>query len=182
MFFNKIIKKILIFLLANCLVLTHLSWRIIFHQPIDLLNIIMTVFLWLIIFNPRQQYVLVATYTLLICELFYTTPFGLESFSQIVALLLANWLLLNIFTNRSLIIIFFTGLISMLVYRLVFILLMYWNSLIQNHPLSFSIILIKIFLNEALITALILSFIYLVTSIFVKRLRPEYILETSRII
>lgn len=182
MWFKKILKKILIFLLANCLVLTHLSWRIVFHQPIDLLNIIMTVFLWLIIFNPRQQYVLIATYTLLICELFYTTPFGLESFAQIVALLLANWLLLNIFTNRSLVIVFFVGLISMIVYRLIFILLMYWHSLIQNQPFEISTILLKIFLNEALITALVLSVSYLITSIFVKRLRPEYILETSRVI
>ncbi len=182
MWFNKILKKILIFLLANCLVLTHLSWRIVFHQPIDLLNIIMTVFLWLIIFNPRQQYVLIATYTLLICELFYTTPFGLESFAQIVALLLANWLLLNIFTNRSLIIVFFIGFVSMVVYRLVFILLMYWHALVENESLTISTVLLKIFLNEAVITAIILSAFYLITSIFVKRLRPEYILETSRVI
>ena len=69
---NNLIKKISIFFLANFLVLVHLSWRIIFHQPIDLLNIIMTTFLWLIVLNPHQKYILVATYTLLVCELFYT--------------------------------------------------------------------------------------------------------------
>lgn len=180
--FNNIFKKISIFFLANFLILLHLSWRIIFHHPISLLNIVMTVFLWLIIFNPRQQYIIVATYTLLVCELFYTSPFGLESFSQISALLLANWLLLHIFTNRSVVIIFFTALVTMVVYRTLFILLIYCNSIIQNHTATFSLVLIKTFLNEALITATTLSLIYLISSIFVKRLRSEYILETSRVI
>ncbi len=182
MHFNNIIKKISAFCLANLLILLHLSWRMIFHQPINLLNIVMTVFLWLIVFNPRQQYILIATYTLLVCELFYTSPFGLESFSQISALLLANWLLLNVFTNRSLIIIFFTGLITMIIYRILFILLIYCNSLIQKNSSVIPLALIKIFLNEALITAITLSLFYLISSLFIKRLRPEYILETSRII
>ncbi len=180
--FSKIIQKLLILLMANLLILLHLSWRIIFHQPVNFLNIIMTVFLWLIILNPRQKYILVATYTLLVCELFYTTPFGLESFSQIFALLIANWLLLNVFTNRSLIIVFFTGFVSMVIYRIIFIIFIYWNSLIQNYSNVFSTLLIKMFLSEALITAISLSVIYVATSIFVKRLRPEYILETSNIL
>jgi len=180
--FKNIIKRISTFLLANFLILLHLSWRIIFHQPIDLLNIIMTVFLWLIVLNPRQKYILAATYTLLVCELFYTSPFGLESFSQISALLLANWLLLNVLTNRSLIIVFFTGLISMIVYRTIFVILSYSNSILQNNTANISPILIKLFFHEALLTAVTLSVIYLISSIFVKRLRPEYVLETSRII
>ncbi|MFA6548060.1 MAG: hypothetical protein WCT11_03920 [Candidatus Magasanikbacteria bacterium] len=179
---KDIVRKISTFFLANLLILLHLSWRIIFHQPIDLLNIIMAVFLWLIILNPRQSYNLAIIYILLVCELFYTSPFGLEGLSQILALLLANWLLLNVFTNRSLIIVFFTGLITMAAYRIVFILLLYLNSLIQNHPISISATLINIFLNETLVTTITLSLFYLISSIFVKRLRPEYILETSRII
>jgi hypothetical protein len=180
--FSNIIKKISIFIMANFLILLHLSWRIVFHQPMDLLNIIMTVFLWLIILNPRQKYIVVATYTLLVCELFYTSPFGIESFAQISALLLANWLLLSFFTNRSLIIIFFTSLITMIVYRLIFIFLIYANSFIKTQPIEFSPLLLKMFFNEALVTAITLSVIYIISSIFVKRLRPEYILETSRII
>ncbi|GEM_PF-4241740 len=182
MYFNNIIKKITIFLLANFLIILHLSWRIIFHQPISLLNIIMIVFLWLIVFNPRQRQILIATYILLVCELFYTSPFGLESFAQISALLIANWLLLNIFTNRSLIIVFFTSLVTMIIYRIIYIILTYFSSLIQNHHVTFSSILIKTFLNEALITAGTLSMIYLISSIFIKRLRPEYILKTSQTI
>lgn len=180
--FSNIIKKISIFIMANFLILLHLSWRVIFHPPVDLLNIIMTVFLWLIILNPRQKYILVATYTLLVCELFYTSPFGIESFAQISALLLANWLLLHFFTNRSLIIIFFTSFMSMIVFRMIFLFLSYFNSFIQNRSVVFSPLLMKMFLNEALITATTLSIIYIISSIFVKRLRPEYILETSRII
>lgn len=182
MYFKNIIKNIIIGLLANFLIILHLSWRIIFHQPISLVNIVMIVFLWLIIFNPRQRHILIATYILLVCELFYTSPFGLESFAQISALLVANWLLLNIFTNRSLIIVFFTSLITMIVYRIFYIILLYFDFLIQNHPATFSSILIKTFLNEALITAGTLSLIYLISSIFVKRLRPEYILETTQTI
>lgn len=168
--------------MANFLILLHLTWRIVFHQPVDLLNIIMTVFLWLIILNPRQKYIVIATYTLLVCELFYTSPFGIESFAQISALLLANWLLLSFFTNRSLIIIFFTSLITMIVYRLIFIFLIYANSFIKAQPFVFSPLLLKMFFNEALVTATTLSLIYIISSIFVKRLRPEYILETSRTI
>jgi hypothetical protein len=172
----------LVFLFANVLILLHLSWRIIFHQPVSLFNIIMAVFLWLIVLNPRQLYMSIVLYTLIVCELFYTSPFGVESFAQIFALLLTNWLLLNVFTNRSLVIVFFTSLITMIVYRIIFVILLYLNSVIQNSTTSISSQYFSIFLNEALITAITLSLIYLVSSLFVKRLRPEYILETSRML
>lgn len=183
MLFNSIIKKIITFFLANVLILLHLTWRITFHQPIDLLNIVILIFLWLIILNPHRQFILAATYTLLVCELFYTSPFGLESFAQISALLFSNWLLLYVFTNRSLVIVFFVGFITMAMYRVTYIILIFFNSIIQNKTTEiYSVPVLTIFLKEALITTLTLTIVYLISSLFIKRLRPEYILDTSRII
>lgn len=179
---GKIAKNLLIFLMANILILLHFSWRVIFAYPWDLPNIIMLAFLWLIIFNPREKYVLIASYAVLICDLFYVSNFGIESFSQITALLLANWLLLNFFTNRSLITVFLTGLVAMIAYRTIFMALIFFNSSVSERLKPSWIYLIKNFSAEALVTATVLCLIFLLSSIFIKRLRPEYISERQQIL
>jgi hypothetical protein len=179
---GKIIKNLLIFLLANILILLHFSWRLIFAFPWDLLNIIMLAFLWLIIFNPREKYILIASYAVLICDLFYISNFGIESFSQITALLLSNWLLLNFFTNRSLVTVFLTGFFTMVIYRIAFMVLMFVSASLGEQLKPNWIYLIKNFSAEALVTTIALCLIFLFSSIFIKRLRPEYISERQQLL
>mgnify|MGYP001571084121 CR=1 FL=1 len=179
---GKIAKNILIFILANILILVHFSLRVIFSYPWNLPNIITLAFLWLIIFNPREKYVLIASYAILICDLFYVSSFGVESFSQITGLLLANWLLLNFFTNRSLATVFLTGFISMLAYRAIFMALIFFNSSVDAGLKPDWFFLIKNFSAEALVTAGILCFSFLLSSVFIKRLRPEYVTERQQIL
>jgi len=179
---SKILKNIFIFLLANVLVLLHFSWRIITVYPWNLPNVIMIVFLWLIILNPREQYILIASYALLVTDLFYSSIFGIESFSQITALLLANWLLLNIFTNRSLTTVFLVGLLTMSMYKIIYIFLTFLNSSLGGQIKPDWIFLSKNFVAESIVTAIVLSIFYLLSSIFIKRLRPEYISSRHQIL
>ncbi len=180
---SKILKNILIFIGINFLIFLHLNWRNNFGDPIRFFNILMAVFLWLIIYNPRKHYnIFLALYSFLICELFYNTPFGIESFSQIITLLFMNWVLLNVFTNRSTIIVFLTGIVAMIFYRLLFIVLLFLNSSFHNYNNFDIFIYTKIFWNETIITTGVLTLFYLISSIFVKRLHPEYVINTTRLI
>ncbi len=172
---KKIIKFILLFLAANLLVLVHILWRTNFNNYLNLVNILMLFFVWVVIVNPRQNNFWWAIYALLLADLFNPTPFGLQSVSQIAALLFINWLLLNIFTNRSLTIVLFSGVLTIIVYRFIYLLLLLTNLSVNNQPTINILDSLKIFSAEAIVNSLILGAIYLISSIFVKRLHPEYI-------
>lgn len=175
MMIKKIIKFIILFFAANALVLVHFLWRTHFSNYLNLINVIIIFFVWIIIVNPRQKNYWWIIYMLLLADLFYSTPFGLQSISQITALLLVNWLLLNIFTNRSLFIVVLNGLLVIVTYRLLYLILLSVYYSTNNKGTIDILSSLKIFGTEAIVNALVLGFIYLVSSVFVKRLHPEYV-------
>ncbi|MBI5221474.1 MAG: hypothetical protein HY979_01575 [Candidatus Magasanikbacteria bacterium] len=167
---NKIIKNIFFFLLANFLIFLNLSWHIIVNPAFNLLNFTLAVLLWVIISNPRGNYWPYILYVAFVNELFEKTVFGITFLPLIFTLLFVHWLLLNIFTNRSLITVFLSGFSAVVFYRLLFIgsNFLYYQSLIYIAQL-------KLFLTEALFTAIALSLGYLISAFFIKHLHPEYI-------
>ncbi|EKD43927.1 MAG: hypothetical protein ACD_72C00069G0003 [uncultured bacterium] len=171
----KILKRILFFVILNALVLMNINWHTFFSNYANLLNFPLLFFLTLTIINPKQTHYFGAIYTFILSDLFFSAPFGLYSLSQILALLFINWLLLNVFTNRSLAIVFLNGFLVIMTCRLIYIFLLFLNSTIKNQPIFDWIFTIKIFLIEALVNAVALGVIYFVSLIFVKRLHPEYI-------
>lgn len=168
---NKIIKNIIFFLLANFLIFFNLSWHIIVSPTLNLINIILGVLLWIIISNPQGHYWPHILYTILVNDLFEKTSFGITALAMIITLLFVHWVLLNIFTNRSLITVFLSGLGAAVLYRTLFIIFNFlrYSVAAQNN------ITLKIFLTEAFLTAVVLSFGYLISAFFVKHLHPEYV-------
>jgi len=170
---NKIIKNILLFLLANFLIFFNLSWHIIVSPTLNLVNIILVVLLWAIISNPQGDYWQHILYTVLVNDLFEKTSFGITALAMVITLLFVHWVLLNIFTNRSLITVFLSGLGAAILYRTLlttfnFLLYSSTQTIINNE-------ILKIFSTEALLTAAVLSFGYLISAFFIKHLHPEYV-------
>ncbi len=171
---NKIIKNIIFFLLANFLIFLNLSWHVIVSPTLNLLNITLAILLWLIISNPRGNYWPYILYVSFVNDLFEKTTFGITALPLIFTLLFVHWLLLNIFTNRSLITVFLSGFSAVILYRLLFIGSNFLYYSFSNQTLI-NTTQLKLFSTEALFTASILCFGYLISAFFVKRLHPEYI-------
>lgn len=171
---KKIIQIILFFLLSNFLVFLNLSWHIIASPTLNLFNIVLAVFLWLIISNPRGNYWPYIIYTLLASDLFESSPFGLISLSMMLSLLVMHWLLLNIFTNRSAIIVFLIGFSSVILYRVLYVIS---NSLfyVFKNEGSFGWSIATIYLKETILTAILLTLGYVISSVFIRHLHPEYV-------
>ena len=174
MFKNKIIKNIIFFLLANFLIFFNLSWHIIASPALNLLNITLAILLWLIISNPRGNYWPYILYIAFVNELFEKTSFGLTALPLIFTLLFVHWLLLNIFTNRSLITVFLGGFCALILYRLLYITVdfLFYSAVNQS---VFESTQLKLFLTEAILTAVLLLLGYSISAFFIKRLHPEYI-------
>lgn len=171
---NKIIKNLVFFLLTNFLIFFNLAWHIAGGHMLNLFNLVLAALLWIIISNTHGNYWLVILYVAGVNELFQKTAFGLTALPLILTLLFMHWLLLNIFTNRSLITVFLTGFCAVALYRLLFVVANFlYYSLKNQTPVNVEEV--KIFLAESFFTALLLSFTYLISTFFVKRLHPEYI-------
>jgi hypothetical protein len=171
---NKFLNSVLFLILANFLVLFKLVWHILSGSNLNFLNIILLVFLWLMIFNSQGKFWPYILYTALLSDLFENTPFGVVSISLIFSLIIIHWLLLNIFTNRSLVIVFFSGLISVILFRLIFSAAVFFYHLTSNQNTGLREYW-PFYLKESLITAGFLTLVYLVSSFFVKKLHPEYV-------
>lgn len=171
---SKIIKNIFFFLLANFLIFLNLSWHIIASPAFNLVNINLAILLWVIISNPRGNYWPYILYVAFVNELFEKTAFGITILPLILTLLFIHWLLLNIFTNRSLITVFLSGFSAVVLYRLLFICTNFIYYSYPGQTLTNSTEL-ELFLVEVVLTATTLSLIYLISAFFIKRLHPEYI-------
>ena len=170
---NKIIKNILFFLLVNFLIFFNLSWHIIANPTLNLINIILGVLLWTIVSNPQGHYWPHILYTVLVNDLFEKTSFGITALAMIITLVFVHWVLLNIFTNRSLITVFLSGLGAAILYRVLFVIFIFLRY--SSAPTIISSDILKIFFIESILTAVVLSFGYLISAFFVKHLHPEYV-------
>ena len=171
---KKIIQIIIFFLLSNFLVFLNLSWHIVASPSFNLFNIILAVFLWLIISNPRGNYWPYVIYTLFANDLFERSPFGLVSISMLITLFVMHWLLLNIFTNRSVIIVFLIGASSIILYRTLYIISNSLYYAFKNEG-SLSWNIVTIYLKETILTAILLSLGYVISTVFIRHLHPEYV-------
>ncbi|MCX6779675.1 MAG: hypothetical protein NT034_00660, partial [Candidatus Magasanikbacteria bacterium] len=156
------------------LIFINLAWHLIVHPPFNLINITLALLLWVIVSNPRGNYWPYILYVAFVNELFEKTSFGITALPLIFTLLFVHWLLLNIFTNRSLITVFLSGFCALILYRLLFIGsdFLFYSAADQS---TFNAPQLKLFLTEATLTASVLGVGYLISAFFIKRLHPEYI-------
>ena len=169
------LKKIIILLLIFIIVLTHLILRDWLEYPLNYFNLTFLFLSATIIIWPQKNNLWLVIPTMLLIEIFSVKPFGINTISLFLSLLITNWLLLNIITNRSILIVLFSGIFSLTLYRLFYYLLLLANQLIEHGG---NLIWSEIVLNwlwECTTTISVLVLFYIITNLFTKRFNPSYI-------
>ena len=143
--------------------------------PFNNINIIFLILAWQIFFNNRPQAIWYMLPLAFLTELFTSAPFGINSISLFVSLIATKWLLDNLFTNRSVYIVFLSSVLSLAIYRLVFILLSYFINLFFYH---IKISLTSFFADvgvEIILTSILMTGFYFINFFFIKKFNPKYL-------
>ena len=160
---------------ALSIFLIHLLLNGLLFYPINHINFIFLVMLWLIIFYGRTRIVWIFLPLAFLIEIFSSVPFGINSISLLVSFFILYWLMFNIFTNRSVLTIFLLAVIGMSLYRFLYLLILFILTFFDyDFYFSWEIIYTQI-IAEIAITALIATLVYLIASLFIKRLDPKYL-------
>lgn len=142
--------------------------------PFNHINVIFLGLVWLVLFTNSTTVLWLVLPPALLLELFSPLPFGLNSFALVVGLCVSSWLLTVLFTNHSSSIAFLVGLIGMTVYRILFLLLIFFASFF-NYQLVFSGSIALEWLSEIFLTNVLLVLVYFTSQRFFKRLQPQYV-------
>lgn len=155
--------------------IVHLLVINLFPYPFNHINTVFLCLFWLVIFSGQSKILWLALPLAFLLELFSPVPFGVITAALILSLAIIGWFLFNIFTNRSLYIVFLSAFLGLLLYRLLFVLILYILNLFKGgYQLLLPEILLNIFL-EIILTAGVLTFFYFLTTLFIRRLNPAYI-------
>jgi len=173
----KLLKILIIFFLINTLIL----FDILFHTKINSANflnsldIVFIFFVYLSSVNPRKPYFYWAVYAFLVADLFHSGIFGVNALSKIVALMIINWLLLNIFTNRSITTAFSAGVISIFTFNILFILISFLAVGFYQESSAYKEIISKSTLISIAVNSVFLTLAYALSSLLSRKMKPEYI-------
>lgn len=143
--------------------------------PVNRLNFLFIILLWLIIYKNDPLILWVALPLSFSTELFSSAPFGLSTAALLFSLFLEHWLLLNIFTNHSWYIALLCGFTALLSYRILFLIFMSGAALLKITDYSLQWSILPDLLMEGAINACALTALYLASRSFSKRLNPRYI-------
>lgn len=153
----------------------HLAAINLLPYPFSHLNVVFLLFTWLIIFSGQTKILYLGLPLAFLLELYSPAPFGVITLSFLISLSLVSWFLFNLLTNRSLYIVFLAGFSGLLLYRFLFILILFILNLFKGGaPLLLPEVLLNIFL-EIILTSLALVVFYFLTSLFIRRLNPAYV-------
>ncbi len=146
----------------------------IFPFPINQINLLYVIPAWLILIYGNSRPLWLALIPSLLLNSFSSAPFGLNGLAFISGLALYTWLLGSVFTNLSSSVVLISGFIGGLCYRLLWVgLIMLFHA--NQEPLLFSLDLLQNWGSELLLNTLLLAALYLLSTRFVKRLKPHYI-------
>lgn len=165
----KIFKIIGIVLGLVALVLLNLFFSYTLPFPFSKVNIIF-VFLIITMLRTNSGFVVWLSFLIhLFIELHSVTPFGVVILSSTLSILFTYWFYQTIFTNRSLYATIGLSIVSLLLYRVLYIFLLSGASIfIESISVSWSLI-ITTFLWEILFTGLLIVIVYLVMFPFGKK-------------
>ncbi|MSU75291.1 MAG: hypothetical protein EXS55_02145 [Candidatus Magasanikbacteria bacterium] len=108
-------------------------------------------------------------------ELFASTPFGLVSFALLISVIVVSFLLNTIFTNRSILIVFFSGVVGTASYYIILTI----GIMTQAFFYKTNFIVTTEFVERAGISILTTSLFFIISysfiSRFTRRLNPRYI-------
>jgi len=174
------IGKILKLLFTVVLIITLQIFVVNFlPYPFNYINIIFLSMLWLVIIASDTRVFWLGLLILYICDLFTSSPFGINSSAMLISLVIAGWFLLNIFTNRSLYMVFLSSATGLILYRILFFGFMGIYNFLTHQPLFPGAEILSDVMWEVLLSSSVLLVFYFVSSKFIKKLDPNYISMTK---
>jgi hypothetical protein len=167
-------KIIGFFLLTLVLVVLHIFFKEFLPYPWVNFNFLFLMMIWLTIAIGTTQVLWLTLLPAFIIELFSSTPFGLQSIAIVVSIAILNWILLNVFTNHSVLIVLLAGLVGIIIYRSIFV-VFYFLSAFLDSTFSITSQTLIDWGWEAFFTTLWLTLFYVISSLFIKKFKPHYI-------
>ncbi len=152
-----------------------------FPWPFNHINIIFIVVILFTVISPQREIFWYYIPLAFLLESFTAKGFGLISLSLLGSLMIIDWFLKKIFTNRSFLIVYLSTAVVILLYRSIFILLLLLTKFLDKAPVNY-VGLLEIILNslmEIFLTPIVTLFIYLIFRLLFKRLGSKY-LNTSQ--
>lgn len=163
--------------LALAIFIVHIAIANILPPPWNKINLILLASIWLLIFRDNFNFIYYAFALSILSEFFHSTPFGLNTAALIITVIIFDWLLLNLLTNRFFLIVTVAGTLSVVVYRLITLILIYiWNIFSDGSVLLGESFYLDL-LWESAVNGAVLTIAYLVPILFFKKLNPRYLTD-----
>lgn len=175
---RKILKFLSFLILILGIFFLHLFVINCLPTPFNHINVIFLAILWLIILSVSKDALMVSLPLAFLLELYTSQFFGIYSLSLIISLSVINWFLMNIFTNRSIYIMFLSCFFGLFLYKFLFIVLIILGDFLlyfkRNLFFSWESYLLESFWEIILTSFLGVLFLFTL-SLFFKSLNPKYI-------
>jgi len=175
-------KSLRLLSLSILITLLHILVVSLLPYPLNHINIAVLLMLLIFIIITKESCIWLGVLVGLFLEIFASVPYGVNLISLVLSLVFTNWLSLNIFTHRSMYMVFVTGVIGTFIYRLVFSMLIFFISVLNQT--DFYLFKGSMMLDmgvEILITGFTLFILYVVLIKILKYLRSDYLSESGSI-
>ena len=167
-------RTLLLFLTILAILTVHIFVVNFLPFPFNHINIIVSLLLLLLSVTSNKKALWLALVISYFSELFSSIPFGIGAAAIILSLVIINWFQLNILTNRSVSMVFFSALFGITLYRTLFVIFLTANNYFFNK----GILPYKEIMADAgweiLFSSLALFLFYLVGAKLLKRLNRAY--------
>jgi hypothetical protein len=171
-FFTKILSN---FFLLAFIFIVHIWVNNVLPYPFDHINIVFAFLFLFLLMEKMEQTLWYALFLGLMLELFVSSSFGVTVISLYFCLLTTVWLLTYFLTNRSFYIITLAATVSIFIYRIYFLgLNSIFNFFIKRNFLYTSRTIAD-YAYEMALTAFFVMFVYLLLSVWLKKLNPKYV-------
>ena len=177
----SLVKKIIkLLLLAISITFLHIVIISFFPYPLNHINVAMLLLLLIFIITNRENYIWLGVLVGLLLEMFTSVPYGVNLASLVASIIFINWLSLNIFTYRSLYMVFIIGILGSFIYRFIFSVLIFFVSVVNQTDfyLFKGTFLLDIGL-EILLTGFALFILYMISIRMLKYLRSDHLSDNS---
>lgn len=159
--------------------IVHIGLANILPNPWNNLNILLLISIWLIINREYFSFIKYLFIISLISELFHSTPFGLITATLFLTIIIFDWFLLNILTNRFFLMVWVAGFLSTISYQIIFIFLIYIKSYFSGMHLVLNQGFYMQIIWSSIINGSILTIAYLIYILYHKKYNPSYLAEYS---
>jgi len=174
---KNIITNISLFILALILFVLHVIISNLLPEPWNRLNVIFIAAMCALLFQKKTKFIWHIFIIALITELFLASPFGLATGTLFISVAAMDWILLNLLTNRFFLIIFIAGFLGMFIYKFSYLIAYTALHYVANLSFSLSRAVLYDFFIETLINAFVLTIIFLISSLMIKKLNPKYLID-----